>query len=111
MVMVGDGNGNEGKVRNQPSFGERFKGKENNFHDRWNFFYLLLQPLLMMVTKGKINDERKTNEQALWLKSPSKLENKKKMRGKIRWEKYVKLDGKNMYLFISLFFLLFLISK
>lgn len=39
--MVGDGNGNEGKVRNQPSFGERFKGKENicnNFHDRWNFF-------------------------------------------------------------------------
>jgi len=80
MVMVRAGNGNEGKVRNQPSFGERFKGKENicnNFHDRWNFFYLLFQPFLMMVTKGKIRYERITNEQAMWLKSPSKLENKK----------------------------------
>jgi len=56
----------------------------------------------MMVTKGKIKDERKTKEQALWLKSPLKLENKKKMKGHVSIAR-VKLDEKNMYLFIYFF--------
>jgi len=56
-----------------------------------------------MVTKGKIRYERITNGQAMWLKSPSKLENKKKkMRGHVSIAR-VKLDGKK-YVLVYLFF-------